>query len=165
MTTAFGLEHDGDVMTDDELPVDDLVEYCETQAGLLAGRAQTLGAETDALLDEIDADIDALRGRLSSRNAGTASPSATPETAGSERTATDIASLEEKQAVAATNKARMDAFQDLAGAYADLAAELETADDSRAALDRVVRFERDHDAPAYFEDRQTLLEAVADADE
>ena len=72
--------------------------------------------------------------------------------------------LEEKQAVAEAKRARMEAFQTLSESYADLAADLEPLDDPRAALDRVVDFEEDRDAPAYFEDRLTVLEAVAGSD-
>jgi len=48
----------------------------------------------------------------------------------------------------------------------EVAEELEsTIDDGRTALDRILRFERDHDAPAYFDDRQTILEAATESDE
>jgi hypothetical protein len=59
----------------------------------------------------------------------------------------------------------MTAFQELSAAYTDLAATLEDATDGQAALERVVEFEEEHDAPAYFEDRETLLEAVAGSGE
>ena len=60
----------------------------------------------------------------------------------------------------------MAAFQDLAVAYIEVAEELEsTIDDGRTALDRILHFERDHDAPAYFDDRQTVLEAATESDE
>jgi hypothetical protein len=60
----------------------------------------------------------------------------------------------------------MAAFQDLAVAYIEVAEELEsTIDDGRTALDRILRFERNHDAPAYFDDRQTILEAATESDE
>jgi len=158
-------------MSDDgvTLSVDELVEYCRTQARLLAGRTETLGAETDDLLDEIDAEIADLRRRLAAHaNSEASTPS--PPTAGSDGT-DEVArldelesDLEEKQAVAEAKRARMEAFQTLSESYADLAADLEPLDDPRAALDRVVDFEEDRDAPAYFEDRLTVLEAVAGSD-
>jgi len=155
---------------DDPLSVDDLVDYCRTQAALLAGRVETIGEEADALLDEIDADIATARDRLSARSGGEAS-AATPPTPGPDESEVEDlealeSDLEEKQAAAEAKQARMAAFQDLSEAYADLAGGIDSdAEDWQAALDRVVEFERDHDAPAYFEDRQTLLEAAAEAGE
>jgi hypothetical protein len=151
---------------DDPLTVADLVEYCRTQAALLSGRTETLGAETEALLDEIDDDIADLRSRLAARSTGTDAPE-TPS--GPDGEVADLESLEddleEKRAVAEAKQARMSAFRELSEGYADLAEDVETADDWRAALDRVVAFERERDAPAYFDDRQTLLEAAAEAGE
>jgi hypothetical protein len=153
--------------------VDDLVEYCQTQAGLLSGRVETIGAETDALLDEIDEDIAAIRAHLTERTGRTDGPTASPATAGPNDARDTLAELEdleaeleEKQAIAEAERARMAAFQDLAAAYIDVAEELaSTVESGREALERVVRFERDHDAPVYFDDRQTVLEAAAGADE
>jgi hypothetical protein len=74
--------------------------------------------------------------------------------------------LEEKQAVAEAKQARIGAFHDLSEAYAELAAEVDTdVKDGQDALERVVRFERDHHVPAYFDDRQTLFEAAAESGE
>jgi hypothetical protein len=149
--------------------VDELAEYCRTQAGLLSGRVETIGAETDALLDEIDEEIAALRTRLAEREHSSTGSPVSPSTPGSGEQ-DDVAALEEleaelgeKQAIAEAKRARMAAFQDLAAAYVDLAEALESTDDRRDALDRVVRFERDRDAPVYFDDRRTLLEAAADS--
>lgn len=155
------------------LSVDDLVEYCRTQAGLLSGRVETIGAEIDALLDEIDEDIASIRAHLTERTSRTDGPTASPATTGPNDARDALAELEdleteleEKQALAEAKRARMAAFQDLAAAYVDVAEELEsTVEDGREALERVVRFERDHDAPAYFDDRRTVLEAAAGADE
>jgi len=156
-------------MSDDgvTLSVAELVEYCQTQAALLAGRTETLGAETDELLDEIDEEIAELRTRMGAHTSGpeTPEPAASPSTVGSDD-ADEVTELEEKQALAEAKQARMAAFQELSGAYAELAAELdETVDDGQAALGRIVRFERDHDAPAYFDERLTVLEAVAESNE
>jgi len=152
------------------LSVEGLVEYCRTQAGILAGRAETIAAETDALLDEIDEDIADIRARLRAHNAPDAS-AGSPPTARSDGTdevdrLEELESeLEEKQAVAEAKNARMTAFQDLSVAYVELATELAAGtDDGSEALERVVRFEHDSDAPAYFDDRQTLLEAAAESD-
>jgi len=174
VTTAFGLEREAPTMSDDEvtLSVDELVEYCRTQAGLLAGRTETISTETDALLDEIDEDIAEIRTRVAQHKSGPETPTASPPTAGSDATdaVTELeqleTELEEKQAVAEAKQTRMVAFQELSEAYAELAAELdETVEDGQAALGRVVRFERDRDAPAYFDDRSTVLEAVAESNE
>jgi hypothetical protein len=154
----------------DTLSVADLVAYCETQARLLAGRAATIGEETDELLSEIDEDIAEIRTRLAARSSGPESPDAGPAPGGD---ADEVAQLEElerdleeKQAVAEAEQARMQAFQDLSTAYADLAAELdESVDDGSAALTRVVEFEQERDAPAYFDDKLTVLEAAADSNE
>jgi hypothetical protein len=161
-------------MDDDDraLSVEELVEYCRTQAGLLSGHVERIGAETDELLDEIDEDIAELRTHLPERADSTDGPTASPTTAGGTDARSDLAELEEleseleeKQMVAEAKQARMRAFQELAAAYVELAEELEaTDDDGRTALDRVVRFERDHDAPVYFDERLTLLEAAAESD-
>lgn len=162
------------------LSVEELVEYCRIQAGVLSGRIETIGAEVDDLLDEIDRDISELRARLAEHATGAEGPPVTPSTveppqigdeaAELEGVETEIRErereLETKQTIAEAKQARMAAFQDLATAYLELAEELQsTVDDGREALDRVARFERDRDAPAYFEDRQTVLEAAAESGE
>jgi hypothetical protein len=155
---------------DGTLSVADLVDYCRTQAGLLSGRTETIGAEADELLDEIDEDIAALRARLAEHGEGTEAPTTPPSAAGSEGDGGEVteledleSELEEKQAVARAKQARMQAVQNLAVAYTELAEALESVDDGRKALERVVEFEREHDAPAYFDDRRTVLEAAAES--
>jgi chromosome segregation ATPase len=128
---------------------DELVDYCKTQAGLLSGRAETIGEEADELLDEIDEDIADLRERLEE----------TPEDVSDIETEGE--SLEEKQTIVEAKRARMSAFQDLAADYLDLAADIEDAD-PETALARIVDFESERDAPAYFEERTTILETVAE---
>jgi predicted nuclease with TOPRIM domain len=128
---------------------DELVDYCKTQAGLLSGRAETIGAEADELLDEIDEDIETLRERLEE----------TPEDV--DEVESEGESLEEKQAIVEAKRARMSAFQDLAADYLDLAADIEDAD-PETALARIVDFESERDAPAYFDERTTILETVAE---
>lgn len=153
-------------MSDDggRFTVAELAEYCRTQAGLLSGRVQTIGEEADDLLDEIDDDIAGMRTRLADRGAPTAAEPPATEDAD----VADLERLEEelqtKQALVEAKQARMERFQDLAAGYVELAEALE-ADlaDATAALERVVEFEGTADAPAYFEDRRTILEAVAES--
>lgn len=155
---------------DDAPPtVAEFVEYCELQAGLLAGHVETMREEADALLDEIDAELASARDQLEDRS-GTASAETPPSTNGPSVDTTDttaddtdaaaaIDALEEKQAVVEAKQARMRAFQALASGYTDLAEELDGVEATDDALERVVTFEAEHDAPAYFE-RETLLESV-----
>lgn len=157
-------------MSDDPLTVEAFVEYCQVQAGLLVGTVETLSEELDALLDELDDEVAAIREQLDTSEEP--SPVAPPSTAGPDGQPVDVATLEdqeaaveEKQALAEAKQARLVAYQRLAAEYTDLAAELESVDDGQTALERVVRFEVDHDAPAYFPDRQTVAEAAAAADD
>ncbi|WP_241175199.1 hypothetical protein [Natronolimnobius sp. AArcel1] len=160
-------------MGDDTEPtpsVGEFVEYCRTQAGLLSGHVETMAEEADELLDEIDTMVSDIRSQLESQpnTQGTAGPSSTTEP-GSEDV--DLAeaealatTLEEKQAVVEAKQARMQAFQDLAANYTELAADLQTTVEEPAeAVQQIVEFEVDADAPVYFDDRETLAEAVANA--
>lgn len=157
----------------DAISVEELVEYCQTQAGLLSGHVETIGDEVDELLDEIDDDIAEIRTCVADHPTGTEGPTASATTTGPndpESTLAEFedleAELEEKQTIAEAKRARMAAFQDLAVAYIEVAEELEsTIVDDRTALDRILCFEQDHDAPAYFDDRQTVLEATTESDE
>ena len=161
-------------MSDDgvEMAVDEFAEYCRTQAGLLAGSVERMGEEADGLLDEIDEGAAEVRARLGAREGtGSAETTASPS-AGGERpdAASDLDSiaeleseLEEKQAVVEAKQTRMRAFQELADGYVELADELRAdVDDGREAMERVVRFEVDRDAPAYFDDRLTVCEAASE---
>ena len=162
-------------MSDDTEPVlsvDEFVEYCRTQAGLLSGHVETMGEEADELLDEIDAMVADIRSQLEGHpNArGTTGPSSTADPGDADvdvGEAEDLAAeLEEKQTIVEAKQARMQAFQDLAAGYTELAAELQTeVDDGREAVRRVVEFEVDNDAAVYFDDRETLAETVAAANE
>ncbi|AHF99610.1 hypothetical protein HALLA_13225 [Halostagnicola larsenii XH-48] len=154
----------------DTLSVDELVEYCRTQAGLLSGSVERMGAEADELLDEIDAEMATIRTRLEERPDAVTEPES-PSSAvgpGSRDREADLAEiealeadLEEKQTIVEAKQARMEAFQSLAADYTDLATDLQRDSDGwQAALEQIVQFEADHDAPAYFPDRQTLLEAA-----
>ena len=158
-------------MSDDVEPltVAELVDYCRTQAGLLAGQAELIGEEADALLDELDDDIGAIRSRLGDRDAGmptepggTTGPGVVDQDQGPDLDQ-DLDDLEERQAIVDAKRARMAAFQDLAAAYLGLADELGDEDDRRAALDRVLALEQEFDAPPYFADleRTTILEMAA----
>ncbi|PSP97143.1 hypothetical protein BRC89_12100 [Halobacteriales archaeon QS_4_70_19] len=163
-------------MDEAEPPTDDpgpeaFVEYCRTQAALLSGRVQQMGEEADDLLDEIDAELAELRGELDDATSGTTSPPSTDDPDGTGPARTDattdaaestVSTVERKQTLVEAKQARMRAFNDLAGGYADLAEELADIGDGGDALERVVQFELDHDAPAYFPDRETLAETVAE---
>ncbi|WP_435196053.1 hypothetical protein [Natronomonas sp. EA1] len=153
---------------DDSPTVAEFVDYCELNAGLLAGRAETIGEEAAALLDDLDEELAAAREGLDEQRsaASTETPPSPDIPANEDREAVDsVADLEselgEKQALVAAKQARMAAFQDLAEAYTDLAGEVAGLDDPSAALERIVEFEKAHDAPTYFDERETLLEAVA----
>lgn len=151
------------------LTVDEFVDYCHTQAGLLSGHVETMRSEADDLLTEIDEDMAELRGRLEEHTAGTERTDAPSTPAGPDTTDVDLEALEdleteveEKQLLVEAKQTRMQAFQDLAIAYTELAADLQTdVDDGEEALRRVLELEADTDAPAYFDERETLIEAAA----
>jgi hypothetical protein len=155
-------------MTDTNKPtlsVDEFVEYCRIQAGLLSGHIETMGTEADALLDEIDEETAEVRGYLEERSAGPTGPQSPNNP---DDTATEVATIaeleetiEEKQTLVKAKQVRMQAFGELAAGYTDLAEELQSdVDDGQEAVERVIRFESDHDAPVYFEDRRTVYEAA-----
>jgi len=59
-------------------------------------------------------------------------------------------------------QARMQAFQELAAGYTELAEDLPSeAANGQEALTSIVEFEADADAPAYFDERETMVEAAA----
>ncbi|ELZ03515.1 thioredoxin domain-containing protein [Natrialba asiatica] len=155
------------------LSVDEFVEYCRTQAGLLSGHVETMREEADDLLDDIDADMAEIRSRLEAQSSGvngtkTPSPTGATGAAGPNATDTDLEEIEalendveEKQFLVEAKQTRMAAFQQLAADYTELGAELQSdVTDGQEALERVIHFEADHDAPVYFEDRQTVYEAA-----
>lgn len=154
----------------DEAPptVEELAEYCQVQAGLLAGRAEHLRSEAAALLDAVDDDIETMRAEL---DAGvdtvdeTVAPPSTDDPGAPN--ATTLAGLEadigEARALVDTKRTRIDAFEGLAAAYTELAASVAGEPTAETALDRIVSFEADNDVPAYFEDRETIVERVATA--
>ncbi|WP_424017070.1 hypothetical protein ACOZ4N_14460 [Halorientalis pallida] len=148
---------------DAELTVAEFVEYCETQARLLWGQVETMEDELDDLLSDLDAEMADLRERLG-EHTDTVEGTVTPGSGdGADLDAIeDIETdLEQRQTVAAAKQARMSAFQDLAVGYTELGADLADAEDGRTALKRVLEFEQERDAPAYFPERQTVLEAAA----
>lgn len=154
-------------MNDDPtVSVEEFVEYCRTQAGLLSGTVETVSEEADDLLAEIDEGLAEVRTRLDA--GGVERVEAPPATDGPDADDVDLGAieeletdLEEKQALVEAKRARMNAFRKLAVGYTDLAEELRSdVHDDREAMERVVRFEADHDAPAYF-DRRTVCEAAA----
>lgn len=160
-------------MTDDTgaaLAVDDLVDYCHTQAGLLSGHVERMREEADDLLSEIDTDVAELRGHLEEHSRaveGTEGPSTPtgPATGDVDLEAFEELEdeIEQKQLLVEAKQTRMQAFQELASAYTDLGSELATEfDDGETALSRLLEFEAERDAPAYFDERETLLEAAHD---
>lgn len=154
-----------------ELSVDEFVEYCRTQARLLSGSIQTMGAEADGLLDEIDEEMAEIRAQLDDEDGSVERTNSPASTEGPDESGVDVAalevresSLETKQARVEAKQARMQAYQELATGYTTLAEELQSdVADGQAAMTRVVQFEAENDAPAYFEDQQTVVEAAGAA--
>ena len=154
------------------LSTEEFVEYCRTQARFLSGSVQTMADEADELLDEIDDEMAEIRRRLDDGDGSvdhTESPTSTDGPDEPDRTGVDVAAIEEheseletRQAEVEATQARIEAYQELANGYTALAEEFaESDDDGQAAMQRVVAFEAERDAPAYFEAEQTILEAVA----
>jgi hypothetical protein len=155
-------------MDDDEVPVAEFVDYCRLQARLCSGTAETLQGEIADLLDELDADLATLRDQLDTPE-GTES-AAGPESAahpGAESVDTDAvadaeSAVERQQTLVEAKQARLAAYQDLAEGYVDLAGDLQDeVDDAATAVERIVAFEVERDAPAYFDERETLAETAA----
>lgn len=159
-------------MTDNEavdLSTDEFVEYCRTQAGLLSGRLEELGAEVAEALAELETETADLQERLerqqerASELAETAEDEAALEAAvtETEERQTEIAA---KQEAIETKQARMNELEELAEGYADLADELESGDyDGREAMEEVIQFEAVNDAPRYFEETKTVFEAATES--
>ncbi|GAB7117541.1 hypothetical protein [Natrinema sp. JCM 9743] len=153
----------------DALAVEDCVEYCRTQAGLLSGSVETMSDEADALLDEIDQEMAEIRSRLETlpdEVAATETPSTADVPDASEVDVAAIedlqAELEEKQLLVEAKQARMQAFQELAAGYTELAEALSsTVGDGQEAVTRIIEFEADTDAPVYFDERETMVETAA----
>ncbi|MFC7068545.1 hypothetical protein [Halobaculum lipolyticum] len=158
---------------DDERAVGEVVEYCRTQAGLLAGRVETMAAEAESLIDEIDEGVADLRTALDDRDrTDDGDGAAGSDDTGSEDGDDDVgdlsaaeSELQRKHATVEATETRMRLFQDLASDYLDLAddllADYESGEaDADDAVHRVVAFEAERDAPAYFEERETLVETA-----
>ncbi|MFC7137939.1 hypothetical protein ACFQRB_18805 [Halobaculum litoreum] len=153
----------------DDGAVGEVIEYCRTQAGLLAGRVETMAAEAEDLVEEIDAGVADLRESLADREAA-------PESDADGDTEPDVrdlaeaeSSLRERQATVEATETRMRLFQNLASDYLDLAGDLladhEAGDtDLDDAVRRVVAFEAERDAPAYFDERETYLDLARRGD-
>lgn len=150
-------------MDDHDTTVAAVVDYCETQARLLSGRAERLTTEIDDLLDEIDAEAAAVRERLDpgrERTEGTEQPSG-PVDQSSEEAA--VAELEAKQEEVAQRQARLEEVNDLSAGYADLAATISEGEhDADEALTEVLEFEARTEAHTLFDERETLLETAID---
>lgn len=156
--------------TEITLSVSEFVEYCRTQAGLLSGTVETMRDEANDLLDEIDAELAELRSQLEDQSgrAATETPTSADGPDGSEGDIDTIEAVEqelaEKQTLVDAKQARMQAYQELSSDYADLAEELHAeVDDGQEAMTRVIEFEAEADAPAYFTDRQTVYEAALES--
>jgi len=148
---------------DPDPTVDAIVDYCQTQAALLSGHAETLATEMDDILEDIDAEASALRERLDGTQERADSPDrpANPGTAAVDEEA--IADLEQRQAAVAARQERLDTISDLSTAYLELAETVQTDDlDVTDALATVLEFEADHEVPQYFDERETLLESAID---
>ena len=150
--------------------VAEFAEYCRVQAGLLSGKVERLSQEAEELLTEIDERATEIRARLEDGSPGTDGPSASDGAGVDDLELTALedlqADLEKKQSLVEAKQARLDAFQRLAAEYTDLAVDLESeVEEGETALERVVRFEVDNDAPAYFPERETLCETVAASSE
>jgi hypothetical protein len=157
---------DVDADTDD---VAAFVDYCRLQARLCSGKAETLREEVADLLDELDSDLAALRDRVvepDSTDGTTAPPEPGAESIETDELVDAESDVEEKQALVEAKQARLTAYQDLAEGYVDLATDLQEAvEDDATAVERIVEFEVDRDAPAYFPDRETLAETAAKSNE
>lgn len=156
-------------MTRSALSVEEVVEYCRVQARLLFGSVERMAEGADDLLDDIDEEMAALQSHLERTNEATDGPPGPESTDGPGRGGVDVdavaereSSLERRQALVGATETRIRLYQDLAGGYTSLAEDLQSdVTDPAEALDRVVGFEVDADAPQYFDDRETLAEVVA----
>jgi len=156
--------------TDGEFTVDELVAYCQIQARLLHGQVETLDEETATLLSEIDDELSDVRSQLDEQGGVARSQSPQEPEMGTGEDLSDLEALEadltEKQAVVKAKQTRRDAFEELAVGYLELADQLQTDTPAPSpALKRVMQFEHDRDAPTYFDDRVTLLEAATAGDD
>jgi hypothetical protein len=149
--------------------VAELVDYCQTQARLLHGKADTLEADAASLLADIDDELSAVRAQLDEHESATTASSPSPPSPDTASAVDDLADLEaveddlaEQQAVVKAKQARRAAFEELATGYGDLAEALAAETQAVSpALERVLEFERDREAYTYFDDRVTLLETAA----
>lgn len=129
--------------------VSEYVEYCHTQAGLLAGRIETLQTEADRLLDEIDAETETVRTELESAQAGDSDPEAAVE------------AIEAKQESVRELQREISRCSDAASGYTELAGRLAERDDASEVLAEIVQFELENEVYDCLEDRTTLAEEVA----
>lgn len=144
-----------------ELDPEAFVDYCRTQAGLLAGRAEELGEEVDGLLAELESLSADVAERLERHQAELDAGQEEAVEAAIRETEDLQADIAAKRETLTEKQERLSAVQDLGAAYTDLADDLEGEEvDGREAMRRVVFFEAKRDAPAFFEDRQTVYEAA-----
>jgi len=125
----------------------DYVDYCQTQAGLLAGQIERLEERADRLLTELDEETGDVREALD----GDAEDGRPSEAAFSE--------IEAKQESVIEIQETIERYAGILDGYVELAEGLSEEADPLAA---VVRFELDEEAYACFDDRTTVTEQVAD---
>jgi hypothetical protein len=160
------------VDTGGAVTVGELVEYCQTQARLIHGHVETLEEETATLLAEIDEELSTVRDQLSEYESETTESSASPprlDTSNTDEALADLEDIEddlaEQQSVVKAKQARRVAFQELATDYLELAETFANETPTAStAVTRILQFERDRDAPNYFDDRMTLLETATKSD-
>lgn len=126
----------------------ELAEYCRTQAAILTGHTEQLGAEVSSLLDELEADTADTREALDRSTGGDA-----------EEPTIDMADIERKQERVRAKQERMTEYQALTEEYTELAEQFRNGNGD---LETLLRFEIDNDAPSYFDSNTTILGAVTD---
>ena len=124
---------------------EDYADYCQTQAGLLAGQIERLESRADRLLDELDAETADVRDALGGDAEDGPSEAA-------------FADIEAKQETVIELQGTIERYSEILDGYVELAERLPSEEDPLAA---VVRFELDEEAYACFDDRTTVAEQVA----
>jgi len=163
-------------MSEPTLSVDEFVEYCQLQARLLSGTVETMTDEASEMLDAIDDGVAAIETSLGETTETTSRPTTPKIFTGRSNDDVDLdslelegKSLEEQQSLLQAKQARIELYQEVANGYASLAEKLQNEDIAPDdAFEQVVTFEAETDAPAYFDERETLYETVVaarDADE
>jgi len=130
-------------MSDDTV---DYADYCQTQAGLLAGQIERLEERADRLLDELDEETAEVRDALG----GDAEDEQVTDDA--------LSDIEDKQETVMRLQGTIERYSGILDGYVDLADRVSEAEDP---LTEVVQFELGEEAYACFDDRTTVAEQVA----